>query len=153
MTVCTVICRIAGSTPDGAPILDRRLPLDGEQPQDGEWLAEQDAEAWWDEIVASNRGRQLLGKLAALIGDGRTPSWVVSARQIRLALRRAGLREAIEQAVYAAGGEVADWWEYSVDVDRYSPIVGAMLGAIGAASGRPITDAEVDAIWQLAETL
>lgn len=153
MTVCTVICRISGETPDGAPIIDRRLPLGGEQPQAGEWLAEQDAEAWWDEIVSSGRGRRWLGALAEIIGDGRMPSWIVSARQIRIALRRVGLRDAVEQAVASAGGEIADWWQYSVEVDRYSPVVSSMLGAIGAAAGRPITDADVDASWSMAETL
>jgi hypothetical protein len=117
-------------------------------------LVEQDAEAWWDEIIASGRGRRWLKPLADVIGDGRKAIWTVSARQIRLALRAVGLRDAVEQAVAASSDpSIHDWWEYSIEYDRHHPIVAAMLPALSAVTGSQVTEAMADNVWELAETL
>jgi len=117
-------------------------------------LAEQIAEVWWDEIVASGRGRRWLKPLADIIGDGRKATWTVTARQLRLALRAVGLRDAAEQAI-AAGGmpELYDWWEYSTEYDRYHPIVTAMLPVLSSVTGSAVTEEMADHVWALAETL
>jgi hypothetical protein len=117
-------------------------------------LVEQDAEAWWEEIVASGRGRRWLKPLADTIGDGRKAKWTVTARQLRLALRAVGLRDAVEQAIAASGDPaMRDWWEYSTEYDRYHPIVAAMLPVLSVVTGSPVTEAMVDHVWALAEAL
>jgi len=117
-------------------------------------LVEQIAEAWWDEIIASGKGKRWLKPLADIIGDGREVTWTVTARQLRLALRKVGLRDAIEQAIAASGDpELHDWWEYSTEYDRYHPIVLSMLPVLSTVTDSTITDAMVDNVWALAETL
>ena len=71
----------------------------------------------------------------------------LTARQIRLALTRTGLRQAVEQAVAAAGGDLRDWWEYSIAYERRHPLVESMAVTIGA------TPEQVDALWQIGATL
>lgn len=145
---------------DGTAIVQRRLWADGPDAArpagvpEHAWLAEQDAEAWWDEIVATGRGRRWLKPLADAIGDGRKAAWTVSARQLRLALRHYGIRDAVEQAVVASGApDIADWWEYSIEYDRHHPIVAAMLPVLAAVTGSEITAELADEIWALAEAL
>lgn len=149
MAVCTVWAWPAGQYPDGTPILDRILAQDGQRPAsvpDTAWLAEQDAEAWWDEIHQTGKGRRWLKPLADLIGDGRQPEWKVSARQLRQALRRVGLRDTVESAIQSQGGELLDWWEYSIEINRYHPLVAQMCAQLN------LSDAQVDDIWALAES-
>ncbi|WP_367154653.1 hypothetical protein [Methylomonas sp. HYX-M1] len=151
MSVCYVWAWIAGQTTDGEPIMERVLaagPNDA-RPSDvpeAAWLAEQDAEAWWDDILASGRGKRYLPDLAVIIGDGRIGVWRVSARSLRLALRQCGLREAVEAAV-AADDTLADWWEYSVDYDRYHPLVISMLITLGVSAD------QADQVWAVSENL
>jgi len=81
--------------------------------------------------------------------DGLVTLWTrerlpaITARQIRLALTRAGLRDAVEAAVAASGRDMRDWWEYSTDLHRDNPMVAQMAGALG------VTAEQVDAIWEL----
>ncbi len=67
----------------------------------------------------------------------------LTARQIRLALNAAGLRDAVEAAVAAGGRDLRDWWEYSAELHRDHPMIAAMAQAIGATPG------QVDALWLL----
>jgi len=151
MSVCYVWAWIAGQTVDGEPIMER-VPASGpgdSRPADvpeSAWLAEQDAEAWWDDILASGRGKRYLHDLAAIINDGRVGVWRVSARSLRLALRQLQLREAVEVAV-AQDVELMDWWEYSIEYDRYHPLVLTMLTTLG------ISGAQADQVWALADSL
>jgi hypothetical protein len=117
-------------------------------------LVEQIAEVWWDEIISSGKGKRWLKTLADIIGDGRKATWTATARQIRLALRKVGLREAVEQAIASSGNpDLHDWWEYSTEYDRYHPIVSAMLPVLSTVTGSQITEEMADQVWELAETL
>ncbi len=83
----------------------------------------------------------------AVVGEDATPSeqgaWVppappppvptpVSPRQIRQALTRASLRDAVEAAVAAGDQDLRDWWEFATSIERNHPQVVAMGAALGA---------------------
>lgn len=71
----------------------------------------------------------------------------VTPRQIRQALTRAGLRDAVEYAVSQSSQDVKDWWEYSTVFERQNPQVIGMAAALGVA------DSQVDDLWRLGDTL
>lgn len=71
----------------------------------------------------------------------------VSPRQIRMALTRAGLRDQVEAAVAAGDQDLKDWYEFSITFERTN----AQVAAMGQALGQ--TEAQLDALWQLAATL
>ncbi len=81
----------------------------------------------------------------ALIPTAPLPS--ISPRQIRQALTRAGLREAVEAAVASGDQDLKDWWEFSTSYDRLNPQVVGMGLALGQ------TDEQLDALWVLGITL
>ncbi len=153
MTVVYVWVWFNGTTPQGEPIM-QRVPASGpgaerpaNVPEDA-GLEQQSAEAWWDEIQESGTGLAALGFLANAIGDGRIPSWSVSARQMRHALNSYGLRDVVENFVSASGDRnLVDWWEYSMDYDRHHPMVVSLLPLLG------VTPEAADSIWSLAEQL
>lgn len=70
-----------------------------------------------------------------------------TARQARLALAANGSLEAIEAAVAAQGGAAAIEWEYANEIERSSPLIGALAGGLGW------TEADLDALFDLAVTL
>lgn len=150
--VCHVWAWISAIDRHGSAMLDRELatgPGASRPPHlpDHAWLAEQDAEAWWDDIIATGRGNRWRKPLADLLGDQRPVTWLVSARQLRLALRQAGLRDIVETAVQAQGGDLLEWWEYSTHYDRYHPMVAAMLIELGISAD------QADSVWALADSL
>jgi ribosome-associated toxin RatA of RatAB toxin-antitoxin module len=71
----------------------------------------------------------------------------VSALQMRRALRRAGLSEAVKAFLATAPEEVVEAWEYATQVERSNPML------VRAAKALNKTDAEVDALFRLAATL
>lgn len=71
----------------------------------------------------------------------------ISPRQIRLALTRAGLREAVETAVAAGDQDLKDWYEFSTAFERDNAQVEAMRLALGVDS------ASLDDLWTLGVTL
>lgn len=71
----------------------------------------------------------------------------VSPRQIRQALTIAGIRAQVEAAVQAGDQDLKDWYEYSTTFERDN----AQVTAMGQALGQ--TEAQLDALWQLAATL
>lgn len=75
----------------------------------------------------------------------RIPS--VSPRQIRQALTRVGLRQAVEAAVAAGDQDTKDWWEFSTVFERNNPVVLAMGIALS------VSEAQLDSLWLLAGTL
>lgn len=79
-------------------------------------------------------------------GPGPAPE-ILTPRQIRMALTRAGLRQAVEEAVAAAGGDLLDWWEYSTQFERGHPLVAQMAEGLG------ISPEQVDGLWRLGATL
>lgn len=71
----------------------------------------------------------------------------VSPRQIRQALTRAGLRASVEAAVAAGDQDTKDWYQFSNPFERSNPVVAAMGAALN------VSDAQLDALWVLADTL
>ena len=70
-----------------------------------------------------------------------------TAYQFRAALNELGKRQAVESAVAASTSQdLKDAWEYGTTYERLSPYVLDMQAALGS------TDAEVDAIFELAVT-
>jgi hypothetical protein len=67
--------------------------------------------------------------------------------QLRRALRQLGLYATITAAIAQADEETQEAWEYASEVRRLEPMVEAMRVVLGK------TDAEVDAIFDLAVTL
>lgn len=67
--------------------------------------------------------------------------------QLRRALRQLGLYATVTAAIAQADEETQEAWEYASEVRRLDPIIEAMRLALGK------TDAEVDAIFELAVTL
>lgn len=57
---------------------------------------------------------------------------VVSPKQIRLALNRSGLRDAVEAALATMDRDTRDIWEFSSEIHRDNPLVVAMGQALGA---------------------
>lgn len=68
-------------------------------------------------------------------------------RQIRQALSRLGLREAVEAAVEASDQDTKDWWEFSTTFERNRPQVLMMAIALGK------TSKDLDDLWLLASSL
>lgn len=71
----------------------------------------------------------------------------ISAVQARLALNRAGLREAAETAIAQADQDVRDLWEYAATLHRDHPVLRALAAAVG------LTDAQLDDLFIQAATL
>ncbi len=71
----------------------------------------------------------------------------ISPRQIRQALTRVGLRNAVELAVSSGDQDTKDWWEFSTEFLRDHSEVLKVQQGLGK------TDDEVDSIWKLAGTL
>lgn len=88
-------------------------------------------------------------------GDGwktpAPPAPVVSMRQARLALLKAGKLSAVQAAIDAMPsphkGVAAIEWEYSTEVRRDGPLVVQLTPALG------LTDAQMDDLFALAGTL
>jgi len=70
----------------------------------------------------------------------------VTPLQMRRALRATGLKATVDAALAAASDEVREEWEYATEILRDN----ATLEAMGHALGK--TDAEIDALFQLAAT-
>jgi hypothetical protein len=149
MTVIQVWVWASGQDRYGNTIAEK-IPLHESEtpPAEGAWQAEQIAEVWWEEIHQTGKGKKYLKYLAEIINDGRVPSWIVSPRQLRLALNRLGLRTLIENAVANSNNQdLKDYWEYSVYVDRFHPLVDQLASQLG------LTSKQVDDLFELAESL
>lgn len=71
----------------------------------------------------------------------------VTPWQFRKALNELGLRQQVEDAVAAADQDIKDGWEYATEIVRTDPLV-VMMG-----EQMEKTEAELDQIFELAETL
>ena len=71
----------------------------------------------------------------------------ISPRQIRMAMTQMNLRSQVEAAVAAGDQDLKDWYEFSTYFDRNHPQVVAMAQSLN------VSDAELDALWQLGSTL
>lgn len=72
---------------------------------------------------------------------------VVSPRQLRQALTRAGLRNSVESAVDSGDQDLKDWWEFATEFRRTHPSV------IGMASQLGVDSAALDSLFELAASL
>ena len=72
---------------------------------------------------------------------------VISARQLRHALTRAGLREIVETAIAYSDMNTRDWYEFSVEIHRTHPKV------IQLAAELNVSTRNLDDLWTLAATL
>lgn len=95
-------------------------------------------------------------KYQAWLAEGNTPepadpvpvaSPQISPRQIRMALTQMNLRSQVEAAVAAGDQDLKDWYEFSTYFDRNHPQVTAMAQILN------VSDAELDALWELGATL
>lgn len=66
----------------------------------------------------------------------------VTPAQMRIALHRAGLLDAVNQIV-STDAEAAIVWEYAVEILRQSPLIEALKGN----QIRPFADDEIDALF------
>ena len=71
----------------------------------------------------------------------------VSAFQIRAALNQLNLRDSVEQTVAAGDQDLKDAWAFAPKFNRFNAQVLAMQAALN------LTDAQVDAVFDLAATL
>jgi hypothetical protein len=58
----------------------------------------------------------------------------LSPRQIRQALTRAGLRDAVESAVASGDRDLKDWWEFSTSFEINNEQVTSMAAALGVSA-------------------
>lgn len=65
----------------------------------------------------------------------------VTPYQARQALNAAGLRAAAEAAIASAPQEIQDAWEYALTIERNSPFIAAVSGALG------LSDQQIDALF------
>lgn len=72
-----------------------------------------------------------------MMSDG-TAALSITPRQIRLHLNATGLRQAVEDYVAASSQDIKDWWEFSLSIERNSPLL------IGAASALGLTPEQLD---------
>jgi hypothetical protein len=71
----------------------------------------------------------------------------ISPRQVRQALSRAGLRDAVEMAVAGGDQDLKDWWAFATEFERHHPRVLAMADALN------VSDKQLDEIWTLGAAL
>ena len=77
----------------------------------------------------------------------RRSNMACTPRQARLALLSAGVYEAVQTAVASVSDQARIEWEYATIVERTSPIIAEMMGALG------MTDEDLDGLFDLAVTL
>ena len=75
------------------------------------------------------------------------PIPAISAWQMRKALNATGLRDQIEAAVAGASRDVQDGWATAREFERNHPLIVQMASALD------LSDAEVDAVFELGATL
>lgn len=77
----------------------------------------------------------------------RRATMTCTPRQARLALASQGLYETVQTTVVAISDEARIEWEYATTIERTSPLIDAMKGALG------MTDEDLDNLFDLAVTL
>lgn len=77
----------------------------------------------------------------------RRATMACTPRQARLALASQGLYEAVQTTVVAISDQARIEWEYATMVERTSPLIDSMKGALG------MTDEDLDNLFELAVTL
>ncbi|MGE0022748.1 MAG: hypothetical protein AB7S70_03850 [Hyphomicrobium sp.] len=93
------------------------------------------------ETLTAEQSAALDALIAAHDPDAPVVPQVVTPYQARRALNAAGLRDAAEAAIAAAGYDVRDAWEYALTIERSSPFVAALAPALG------LSDTQIDALF------
>lgn len=102
-------------------------------------VAERDSlEAQVTELTAAKatleaRVAELEAELASGVNKNGVPT-VISPLQGRLAMKRAGLLDAVEAAIVQANGETQIWWEYATLWHRAHSLLNAMAASLGLSS-------------------
>ena len=91
-------------------------------------------EAAWRDFIAARVAEGETRKAALGLGKPASVPQRVDAAAARLALNAAGLRQAVEDAVAAAGQDVRDYWEYRTTIRRDHPIVLQLASTLGLTS-------------------
>lgn len=99
--------------------------------------------AYRDWIDAGN----VLGPPVPHPGLSQEPRLVATPWQVRKALNQLGLRDAVESYVSGSSQGAKDAWEFATQFERDHPFIVACGEALGKS------DAEIDALFQLAVTL
>lgn len=76
---------------------------------------------------------ELEAELANGVDENGVPT-AITPLQGRLALKRAGLLEAVESAIVTANGETQIWWEYATLWHRNHALLNALAASLGLAS-------------------
>lgn len=96
----------------------------------------------WDELA------ELGVTPAPYVAPPAPPVMAVTARQARLALLQAGLLAHVEVAVAGSPDPaVAVEWEYATTIERDSPLVASIGGALG------MTEQQIDGLFEAAASL
>ena len=123
------------------PLTHRPREIPPELTVKGHW------EQRWEllEIPLEEREARALAEAEEL--SRRNFAIVVSPRQIRQALTKAGLRAQVEAAVANGDQDLKDWWEFATTFERSNPLVINMGLALN------VTTEELDNLFVLASTL
>lgn len=73
----------------------------------------------------------------------------ITRAQAKIQLRRAGLRDKVEAAVAAAGGEIADWYAEAAVWQRSSPYI----AHIGGVLSPPLSAEDIDDLFSQASQI
>jgi hypothetical protein len=102
------------------------------------------------QALAAEKDAEKAAALAAVVAPPapEPPAVPVSVTplQMRRALRATGLKNTVDAALAAASDEVREEWEYATEIMRNNTTLDQMAHALGK------TDAEIDALFQLAAT-
>lgn len=96
-------------------------------------LRSQVAELTEEKSTLEARVAELEAELANGVDENGVPT-VITPLQGRLALKRAGLLEAVESAIVTANGETQIWWEYATLWHRTHSLLNALASSLGLTS-------------------
>ena len=135
------------ATPKPAPSGDyKAIVRDGVEFSEGKWK-----QAWKevDQFVDDDDSTadEKIAAYEAQRAAERRATMACTPRQARLALASQGLYETVQTTVVAISDEARIEWEYATTVERTSPLIDAMKGALG------MTDEDLDNLFDLAVTL
>lgn len=140
------------ASPKPAPSGDYKLIVrDGVEFSGGNWVqawkeVDQFPEYTTDEGAVVTEAEQIAAYEAQRAAERRA-TMACTPRQARLALASQGLYEAVQTTVVAISDQARIEWEYATTVERTSPLIDAMKGALG------MTDEDLDNLFELAVTL
>jgi hypothetical protein len=136
---------LAAVLPDHASLLAQVLSLTAERDAAVAAKAEAEETALAEKSALETQLAALNAQLHPTDANGFE---VLSAVQVRLALRQSGITAAMVDAVIAAIPDplqrdiAATYWEYATEMHRDHPLIGQLAAALG------LTDEQVDTMWR-----